>query len=138
MWQPLQVDHKDTKGREDGSYSDMQKAEKMMAEAKGIRVLEFPFKEAEVSKINTKDDVVRDDESDVVRDETAFKQRLTEFLLEHGIADDMSPPPPPPIPGGTPPPPPPLGGPSVAYGGPPMAPSYPKKEAKKPGVQMKT
>ena len=25
VWQPLQTDHKDAKGREDGSYSDMQK-----------------------------------------------------------------------------------------------------------------
>ena len=84
VWQPVQVDHKDAKGREDGSYSDMQKAEKIMAERMGIRVLEFPFKETEVSKINIKD------ESDEPRDEAAFKQRLGGFLLQHGIADDMS------------------------------------------------
>ena len=59
-------------------------------------------------------------------------------------------PPPPPIPGGAPPPPPPMSGappPPPMMGGrapppPPMmggvAPPYPKKEAKKPGVQMKT
>ena len=38
VWQPLQTDHKSG-----SKYSDMQKAEKMMAEAKGIRVLTFEF-----------------------------------------------------------------------------------------------
>ena len=71
MWQPLQTDHKD------GPYSDMQKAEKSMAEWKGIPVLEFEFKEAEVSEMNTDRVIVEK------RDETAFKQRLEVFLLEH-------------------------------------------------------
>ena len=88
VWQPVQVDH------EDGGYSDMQKVEKMMAEAKSIEVLEFKFNETEVSEANIQGAVVGE-----ARDETAFKQRLADFLLEHGIADDMSPPPPPPIPG---------------------------------------
>ena len=98
VWQPVQTDH------EDGPYSDMQKVEKMMAEAKGIRVLEFEFKEDEVNEMNTDSHFKQMDGSFksafdndynfvpavMVRDETAFKQRLGEFLLKHGIADDMS------------------------------------------------
>ena len=104
MWQPVQVDHKDAKGREDGSYSDMQKAEKMMAERMGIRVLEFEFKEDEVNEMNPDGNFKQmdgsfksayDDNSHfvpavMVRDETAFKQRLEVFLFEHDMADDMS------------------------------------------------
>ena len=55
-----------------------------MMEAKGIRVLEFEFTEAEVSEMSTDGEIVEE------RDETAFKQRLEVLLLEHGIADDMS------------------------------------------------
>ena len=98
MWQPVQVDH------EDGPYSDMQKAEKMMAERMGIRVLEFEFKETEVNEMNTDGKFKQKNGSFkkasdrdgnfvpavMVRDETAFKRRLGEFLLQHGIADDMS------------------------------------------------
>ena len=73
VWQPLQTDH------ESGSmYSDMQKAEKRMAERWGIKVHPFEFKEAEVSEMNTKGEIVGDK-----CDETAFKQRLEVFLLEH-------------------------------------------------------
>ena len=78
MWQPLQVDHKSG-----SKYSDMQTAEKKMAEWMGIEVLEFKFNETEVSKIDIKG------EKDEARDETAFKQRLGDFLLQHGVADDM-------------------------------------------------
>ena len=79
MWQPLQTDH------ESGSkYSDMQTAEKIMAEHMGITVLAFEFKETEVSEMNKDRKIVKK------RDETAFKQRLEVFLLKHGIADDMS------------------------------------------------
>jgi len=84
--QPVQVDH------EDGPYSDMQTAEKMVAEHMGITVLEFEFKETEVSEMKANIIVKK-------RNEAPFKQRLGDFLLKHGIADDMSPPPPPPIPG---------------------------------------
>ena len=77
--QPLQTDHKSG-----SKYSDMQTAEKKMAEWMGIPVREFPFEEDEVSEMNTKGETV------VERDETAFKQRLGDFLLKHGIADDMS------------------------------------------------
>ena len=96
VWQPLQVDHKD------GPYSDMQKAEKSMAEWKGIPVLEFEFKEAEVCEMNTDGKFKKmdgslyspyDDDGNLVspleRDETDFKQRLGDFLLVHGIADAM-------------------------------------------------
>ena len=62
----------------------MQKAEKMVAEHMGITVLEFEFKETEVSEMNTEGKIVEK------RDETAFKQRLGDFLLQHGIADGMS------------------------------------------------
>ena len=86
VWQPVQVDH------EDGPYSDMQTAEKMVAEHMGITVLEFEFKETEVSEMKANIIVKK-------RNEAPFKQRLGDFLLKHGIADDMSPPPPPPIPG---------------------------------------
>ena len=102
VWQPVQVDHKDAKGREDGSYSDMQKAEKMMAEAKGIRVLEFEFKEDEVNEMNTDGNFKQMDGSFksaydndynfvpavMVRDETAFKQHLEVFLFDHRICGE--------------------------------------------------
>eukprot|EP00964_Phaeocystis_antarctica_P155307 scaffold124395_cov51-Phaeocystis_antarctica.AAC.3 len=61
----------------------MQKVEKIMAERMGIKVLEFKFNETEVSKIDIKG------EKNEARDETAFKRRLGDFLLEHGIADGM-------------------------------------------------
>ena len=98
MWQPVQVNHKD------GKYSDMQKVEKRMAERMGITVLEFPFKEAEVNWMNTEGYFKQMDGSFespydndynflpavMVRDETAFLERLEKFLLKHGIANDMS------------------------------------------------
>ena len=75
VWQPLQTDH------ESGSkYSDMQTAEKIMAEHMGITVLAFEFKETEVSEMNKDRKIVKK------RDETAFKQRLEDFLFEHKIA----------------------------------------------------
>ena len=78
----------------------MQKAEKMMAERMGIRVLEFEFKEDEVNEMNIDGKIKQmdgsfespydDDDGFVpavmVRDETAFKQRLEVFLFEHEIA----------------------------------------------------
>merc|ERR1719469_191366 len=69
--QPVQTDHKN------GKYSDMQVAEKKMAEDKGIPVVEFPFKGTEVSMMNTKGKIERR------RDETAFLKRLEDFLLKH-------------------------------------------------------
>ena len=98
VWQPLQTDHKD------GPSSDMQTAEKRMAERMGITVLEFEFKEDEVNEMNTDGNFKQMDGSFksaydndynfvpavMVRDETAFKQRLEVFLLEHGIAKEMS------------------------------------------------
>ena len=81
-----------------------------MMEAKGIRVLEFEFKEEEVNEMNTdghfkqkdgsfespldSDDEYKWKQIDrlmelkqvMVRDETAFKRRLEGFLLKHGIA----------------------------------------------------
>ena len=58
----------------------MQVAEKMMAESMGIPVVEFPFEENDVSEMNKEGKIVKE------RDETAFKKRLEDFLLEHGIA----------------------------------------------------
>ena len=102
VWQPLQTDHKD------GPSSDMQTAEKRMAERMGITVLEFEFKEDEVNEMNTDGNFKQMDGSFkspydglpahhgdflpavMVRDETAFKKRLEEFLLKHGIAKEMS------------------------------------------------
>ena len=79
VWQPLQVDHKD------GKYSDMQEAEKRMAEGMGIKVLAFEFKEAEVSEMKppfpTGDLKFKEEK----RDETAFKQRLERFLFDNGL-----------------------------------------------------
>ena len=79
-WQPLQTD------REDGQlYSDMQEAEKRMAEGMGIKVLAFEFKEAEVSEVKphfpTGDLKFKEEK----RDETAFKQRLERFLFDNGL-----------------------------------------------------
>ena len=58
----------------------MQVAEKRMAEIMSIPVVEFEFKETEVSMMNQKGEIV------APRDETAFLKRLEDFLLEHGIA----------------------------------------------------
>ena len=58
----------------------MQVAEKRMAEIMSIPVVEFEFKETDVSKMNIKGEI------EVRRDETAFLKRLEGFLLEHEIA----------------------------------------------------
>ena len=58
----------------------MQVVEKKMAESMGIPVVEFEFKETEVSMMNTEGEIV------APRDETAFLKRLEGFLLEHEIA----------------------------------------------------
>ena len=68
--QPVQTDHKD------GKYSDMQKAEKLMAQYVGIPVVEFEFEEGEVSEMGT------DGKIKVERDEAAFLKRLEAFLFE--------------------------------------------------------
>ena len=70
----MQTDHTD------GKYSDMQKAEKLMAQDKGIPVVEFEFEEGEVSEMGT------DGKIKVERDETAFLKRLEAFLLQHDLA----------------------------------------------------
>ena len=61
-------------------YSAMQVAEKRMAEIMSIPVVEFEFKETEVSMMNTEGEIV------APRDETAFLKRLEDFLFKHGIA----------------------------------------------------
>ena len=58
----------------------MQVAEKKMAEMIGIPVVEFEFKETEVSMMNQKGEIM------APRDETAFLKRLEDFLLKHEIA----------------------------------------------------
>ena len=58
----------------------MQVVEKKMAEGMGIPVVEFKFNQNEVSERNKEGECV------ALRDETAFKKRLEDFLLEHGIA----------------------------------------------------
>ena len=79
-WQPLQTDHKD--GR---LYSDMQEAEKRMAEWMDIKVLGFEFKEAEVSEMKPNFPTGALKFEEMKRDETAFKLRLEGFLFEHGM-----------------------------------------------------
>ena len=58
----------------------MQVAERKMAEIMGIPVVEFEFKETEVSMMNQKIEIV------APRDETAFLKSLEDFLFKHGIA----------------------------------------------------
>ena len=70
----MQTDHKD------GKYSDMQKAEKLMAQYMRIPVVEFDFQEGEVSEMGTNAMIT------VRRDETAFLKRLEAFLFEHELA----------------------------------------------------
>ena len=82
-WQPLQTD------REDGQlYSDMQEAEKRMAEGMGIKVLAFEFKEAEVSEVKphfpTGDLKFKEEK----RDETAFKQRAWSVFCSTMVCAD--------------------------------------------------
>ena len=80
VWQPLQTDH------ESGSkYSDMQTAEKIMAEHMGITVLAFEFKETEVSEMEPPFPTGDLKFKEVKRDEDAFKQRLERFLFDNGI-----------------------------------------------------
>jgi len=67
-------------GRKDGRYSGIQKAEKLMAEEKGIPVIEFEYEEGEVSEMAT------DGEIKVERDETAFLKRLEAFLVANDLA----------------------------------------------------
>jgi hypothetical protein len=80
VWQPLQTDHKD--GR---LYSDMQAAEKKMAEWMGIEVHAFEFKETEVSEMEPPFPTGALEFENKKRDETAFKQRLEPFLFKNGI-----------------------------------------------------
>ena len=80
-WQPLQTDREDKQ-----LYSDMQVAEKRMAEGMDIKVHAFEFKGKEVSEmIPPFPTAMNPPFRDFSRDETAFKQRLEAFLLDHGI-----------------------------------------------------
>ena len=66
-------------------YSDMQEAEKRMAEWMDIKVLGFEFKEAEVSEMKPNFPTGALKFEEMKRDETAFKLRLEGFLFEHGM-----------------------------------------------------
>jgi hypothetical protein len=79
-WQPLQTDRADER-----LYSDMQKAEKIMAEGMGIEVHAFEFKGEEVSEMIPPFPTGALKFENKKRDETAFKQSLKVFLLDHGI-----------------------------------------------------
>jgi hypothetical protein len=63
----------------------MQKAEKIMAEGMGIEVHAFEFKGEEVSEMIPPFPTGALKFENKKRDETAFKQSLKVFLLDHGI-----------------------------------------------------
>ena len=79
-WQPLQTDREDEQ-----LYSDMQEAEKRMADWMGIEVHAFEFKETEVSEMTPPFPTGALKFENKKRDETAFKQRLEHFLFKNGI-----------------------------------------------------